>query len=163
MPAVKPVPDGFNTVSAYMVVRNTVEALEFYNKAFGAETKGRMPGPDGKSTAHAEMRIGNSTVMLTDENPQWGAKSPLTLGGTGVTLHIYVEDADALFKRAVAAGCTPTMPIMDAFWGDRYGKVTDPFGHGWGIATHKEDLTHEQVAKRAAEWFASMARGAPSK
>ena len=156
MSAVKPVPDGFNTVSAYMVVRNAAEALEFYNKAFGAETVSRMPGPDGKSTMHAEMRIGDSMVMLTEENLQWGTKSPLTLGGCGVTLHIYVADADALFKRALAAGCKERFPIMDAFWGDRYGKLTDPYGHEWGIATHKEDLTHEQCAKRAAEYFASM-------
>ena len=159
--AVKAVPDGFNTVSAYLVVRNAVEALEFYNKAFGAETIARMAGPDGKSTMHAEMRIGNSSVMLAEENPQWGSKSPATLGGTPVSLHIYCENVDALFNRAVAAGCTVTYPVMDAFWGDRYGKVTDPFGHIWGIATHKEDVSVEECGKRAAAWFASAAAQAP--
>ena len=156
------IPDGFNSVSAYVVVPNAVSALAFYNKAFGAETIVRMAGPDGKSTMHAEMKIGNSMVMLSEENPQWGTKAPQTLGGTPVSLHIYCEDVDALFNRAVAAGCTATYPIMDAFWGDRYGKLTDPFGHAWGIATHKEDVSSEECGKRAAAWFASMAGGQPS-
>lgn len=154
--AVKPVPEGFNTVSAYLVVRNAVEALEFYQKAFGAEPGMRMPGPDGKSTMHAEMRIGDSTVMLTDENPQWQMKSPQTLGGSPSSLHIYVHDVDKYFNRAVEAGCEITAPLMDAFWGDRYGKVMDPFGHQWGIATHKEDLSGEEIGRRAAEFFANM-------
>jgi len=154
--AVKPVPECFNTVNVYLVVKNAVEALEFYQKAFGAEAGARMAGPDGKSTMHAEMRIGNSTVMLTDENPQWEMKSPETLGGSPVSLHLYVDDADKLFNRAVQAGCEVKAPMMDAFWGDRYGKVADPFGHQWGLATHKEDLTEQEIGKRAAEWFANM-------
>ena len=154
--AVKPIPDGFNTVSAYLIVKNSVEALEFYQKALGAEAGIRMPTPDGQGTMHAEMRIGNSTVLLTDENPQWEMKSPETLGGSAQSLHIYVDDADKLFNRAVEAGCTVRAPLMDAFWGDRFGKVTDPFGHEWGIATHKEDVPAEEMGKRAAEWFASM-------
>ena len=154
--AVKPIPDGFNSVSAYLIVRNSVDALDFYKKAFGAEACSRMAGPDGESTMHAEMRIGNSTVMLSDENPQWEMKSPQTLGGSPTSLHIYVEDADEVFNRAVAAGCTVKAPLMDAFWGDRYGKLVDPFGHEWGIATHKEDLSEEEIAKRGAEWFANM-------
>ena len=154
--AIKPVPDGFNTVSVYLVVKNAVEALDFYQKAFGAEAGERMPGPDGESTMHAEMRIGNSTVMLTDENPQWEMKSPLTLGGSPASLHIYVDDADKFFKRAVDAGCAVMVPIDDAFWGDRYGKVKDPFGHQWGIATHKEDLSPEEMGRRAAEFFSNM-------
>jgi PhnB protein len=154
--AVKPIPDCFNTVSCYLIVKNAVEALEFYRKAFGAEPGVRMPGPDGSSTLHSEMHIGNSTVMLTDENPQWGMKAPQTLGGTPASLHIYVEDADKLYDRAVKAGCTVMSPLMDAFWGDRYGKVQDPFGHQWGIATHKEDLSPEEMGKRAAEFFANM-------
>ena len=105
---------------------------------------------------HAEMRIGNSTVMLTDENPQWEMKSPETLGGSPSSLHVYVDDADKYFSRAVEAGCEVVAPLMDAFWGDRYGKVKDPFGHQWGIATHKEDLSMEEIGKRAAEWFANM-------
>jgi PhnB protein len=159
MPEVKPVPEGFNTVSCYLIVKNAREALEFYQKAFGAEAGVRMAGPDGQSTMHAEMRIGDSTIMLTDENPQWGMKSPETLGGSPASLHVYVADADKLFHRAVEAGCTVAAPIMDAFWGDRYGKVTDPFGHQWGIATHKEDLSEDEMAKRAAAFFAEMAKG----
>lgn len=157
--AVKAVPDGFNTVSAYVIVPKCDKALEFYNKAFGAETVARMAGPDGKSTMHAEMKIGNSMVMLTDENPQWGTKSGVTLGGSPVSLHIYCENVDTLYNRAVAAGCTPTFPVMDAFWGDRYGKLKDPFGIEWGIATHQEDPSEEEVAKRAAAYFASMGKG----
>jgi uncharacterized glyoxalase superfamily protein PhnB len=156
MAKVKAVPEGFNTVSSSLIVPNCVEALEFYKKALGAEILFRMPGPDGKSTMHAEMRLGNSTVMLSDENPQWGARSPKTLGGSPVTLHLYVDDADSVYQRAVAAGCKVAMPIMDAFWGDRYGKVTDPFGHEWGIGTHKEDLSPEEMDKRAKAAFAEM-------
>ncbi len=159
MSNVKPIPDRFNTVSAYLVVKNSVEALEFYGKAFGAETICRMPGPDGQSTMHAEMGIGNSTVMLTDENPQWGAASPITLGGNHSSLHLYVEDVDSAFEQAVAAGCEVTMPLQDMFWGDRFGKVKDPYGHQWGIATHKEDLTEDELQNRAAETFANMGDG----
>lgn len=153
---VKPIPEGFNTVSAYLIQDDSVKAMDFYQKAFGAESGMRMPGPDGKSTMHMEMRIGNSTVMLTDANPQWNAKSPKQLGGSPMSLHVYVNDADALFNRAVSAGCEIEYPIGDTFWGDRYGKVRDPFGHSWGIATHKEDLTPEQIGKRAEEFFKNM-------
>jgi len=158
MAKVKAVPEGFNTVSPTLIVPNCVEAIALYKKAFGAEEIARMPGPDGKSTMHAEMRLGNSTVMMSDESPQWGTKSPKALGGTPVSLHLYVEDADAIFKRAVSAGCTVTMPISDAFWGDRYGKVKDPFGHEWGIGTHKEDLSPEEMGKRAQAAFAAMGK-----
>jgi uncharacterized glyoxalase superfamily protein PhnB len=157
--AAKPIPDGFNSVSAYLVVRDAQQALEFYGKAFGAEQGDVMKTPDGSGIMHAEVRIGNSTVMLTAENPQWNARSAETLGGSPVSLHVYVSDADKLFQRALDAGCQVTAPLMDAFWGDRYGKVKDPFGIEWGIATHKEDLSPEEVGKRAAEWFASMGQG----
>jgi len=156
MTKVRPVPEGYNTVSASLILPNCKEALAFYAKAFGAETVGRMPGPDGESTMHAEMRIGDSAVMMTDENPAWNCKAPATLGGSPVSLHLYVPDADALFERAVKAGCKPTMPLMDAFWGDRYGKVEDPYGHQWGIATHKEDVTPAEMERRAKEWMANM-------
>jgi len=159
MSTVKPVPDGFNTVSAYLVVPSSVEALAFYEKAFGAETCSRMPGPDGKSTMHAQMRIGDSMVMLTDENPQWQMKAPKTLGGSPASLHLYVENVDAVFERAVEAGCEVLFPVNDTFWGDRYGKVADPFGHQWGIATHKEDLSDEEVTRRGREWMKRMAEG----
>ena len=157
--AVKPVPDGFNTINVYLIVKSADEAMKFYRKAFGAEPGVRMAGPDGKSTMHAEMHIGGSTFMLTDENPQWNLKSPLTLGGSGASVHLYVDDADALYNRAIEAGCAVEAPLMDAFWGDRYGKVKDPFGHSWGIATHTEDVRPEEMEKRAQQFFASMAEG----
>jgi PhnB protein len=155
--AVKAIPEGYGTVTPYIVVREAGKAIDFYKKAFGAEEVFRMPGPDGKSVAHAEIRIGNSMVMLSDENPEWGTKSPLTLGGTPVSLFIYSPDVDAAFKRAVDAGCSAEMPPADMFWGDRFSKVKDPFGHSWQIATHKEDVPMEEMEKRAKEFYASMA------
>jgi uncharacterized glyoxalase superfamily protein PhnB len=154
-----PIPHGFNTVSAYLVVKGVAKAIDFYVTAFGAKPGALMKMPDGSAIMHAEVCLGNSTVMLTEENPQWEMKSAETLGGSPVSLHIYTEDADALFRSATDAGCEVVAPLMDAFWGDRYGKVKDPFGIQWGIATHKEDLSEEEMGKRAAEWFASMAGG----
>lgn len=153
---VKTVPDGFNTVSAHLVVREAGKAMDWYKKAFGAEEVMRMPGPGGQGVMHGEVKIGNSTIMLCDENPEWGCTSPALLKGTTVTIHLYVENADAMFDRAVKAGATPNMPPMDMFWGDRYGKLTDPFGHTWGVATHKEDVSPEECGKRAQAWFANM-------
>ena len=155
----KPIPEGYNSVSTYLIVKNSADALEFYQKAFGAEGGACMKTPDGRSTLHAEMRIGNSMVMLTDENPQWNMKAPETLGGTASSLHLYVEDADKAYQRAIDAGCEPEAPLMDAFWGDRYGKVKDPYGHSWGIATHVEDVPVEEMEARAKAWFAQMAGG----
>ena len=155
MPA-KPIPDGFNTVSVSLILDNCLEAMDFYQRAFGAEAGMRMPGTDGKGTMHMEMRIGESTIMMSDANPAWNTRSPKAFGGSPVSMHIYVKDADALFNRAVGAGCEVEMPIMDTFWGDRYGKVRDPFGHSWGIATHKEDLTLDQIGRRAAEFFKNI-------
>jgi len=159
MSDVKPIPDGCHTVNVYLIVPNAKEALEFYAKALGAETLMVMSTPDGRSTVHAEMRIGDSNIMLTDENPAWNAKSPKTLGGTPVSLHLYVEDCDALYDRAIEAGCESTMPVMDMFWGDRYGKFNDPYGHQWGVATHREDVSPEEMEKRSAEFFKQMAEG----
>ncbi len=153
------IPEGFNTVSTYLIVKDAKKALDFYQKALGAEAGVHMPGPGGQGTMHAEMRIGNSTVMLTDENPQWEMKAPETLGGSPASLHLYVEDVDKAFKRAVDAGCEVVAPLMDAFWGDRYGKVKDPYGHQWGFATHVEDVPPEEMGKRAEAWFAEMAGG----
>ncbi len=150
---VKPIPDGFNTLSAHLVVGDAEQAIEFYKKAFSAEECVRMPGPDGKGVMHAEMKFGNSMIMMCSEMPAMGAKSPQTIGGSPVTLHLYVEDADKLFNQAVAAGAKVTMPLADMFWGDRYGKLTDPFGHEWSIATHKLDLTPEQIAEASAKAF----------
>lgn len=157
MSNVNPIPEGFHTVSPHLVVKDAGAAIDFYTKAFGAKEMYRMPGPDGKSVMHAEIRIGDSPVMLASEWPGDGMpKSPETLGGTGVTIHLYVEDVDKLFKQATDAGATPTMPPMDAFWGDRYGKLKDPFGHDWGIATHIEDVPPEEMPERMAKAFANM-------
>lgn len=156
--AVKPIPDRFNTVSAYAIVKDVEQAIAFYQKAFGAEPGSMMKMPGGNAVMHAEMHLGDSTVMLTQENPQWNAKSAETLGGSPVALHLYVDDVDKAFKRATDAGCEVTAPLMDAFWGDRYGKLKDPFGLEWGMATHKEDLDEAEIGKRAAEWFKNMNR-----
>lgn len=159
MSEVKPIPDGYGTVTPYLVVKGAAEAIEFYKKALGAEEVLRMPAPDG-SLMHAEIKIGDSIVMLGDEFPgAEGYGSPATLGGTSVNLFLYVEDADAAFQQAVDAGAKVLAPMADMFWGDRYGKLRDPFGHDWGIATHKEDVSPEEMGKRAEEFFAQMAQG----
>ena len=155
MPA-KSTPAGYHTVTPSIIVRGAAEAIDFYKRAFGAEEVTRMDGPDGK-VMHAELRIGDSIVMLGDENPQWGALSPLSTNGLPGSLHIYVDDADAAFERAVRAGATVRYPLEDAFWGDRYGKVVDPFGHQWGIATHVKDMSPEEVERASKEFFSSMA------
>jgi PhnB protein len=144
-------PKGYHSVTPAIVVRDAAKAIDFYKEAFGADEVDRMQGPDG-SVMHAEIRIGDSIIMLGEENPMWQTKSPQTLGGVHGSLHIYVDDADAAFARAVAAGCEARYPMEDAFWGDRYGKVTDPFGHEWGLATRVKDLSPEEIRKAAEEW-----------
>lgn len=156
--SVKPIPDGCNSVSVYLVVKDAKAALDFYAKAFHGSQAACMTAPDG-SVMHGEVKIGNSTVMLSQENPQWEMKSPETLGGSPASIHLYVDDADAAFAHAIDSGCTEVFPVNDMFWGDRYGKVADPFGFHWGIATHKEDLTPEELEQRGQEWFAQMAQG----
>jgi uncharacterized glyoxalase superfamily protein PhnB len=160
MPKAKsPIPDGFHTITPHLVVKGAAKAIEFYKRAFGAEEIMRMPGPDGVSVMHAEIRIGNSILMIVDEMPQmerW--VSPDRLGGTTIGLSLYVPDADAAYKKAVAAGAKESMPPADMFWGDRYSKVTDPFGHEWEICTHVEDVAPEECAKRAEAWMAGMAK-----
>jgi uncharacterized glyoxalase superfamily protein PhnB len=146
---VQPIPAGYHTVTPYLVCRGAASAIDFYKRAFGAKEKMRMPGPDGK-VAHAELQIGDSRLMLGDESPEMGAKSPDMLGGSPVGVLLYVKNVDAMADRAIKAGATVVMPVQDMFWGDRYGKLKDPFGHEWSIATHKEDLTPKQMAKRAA-------------
>jgi uncharacterized glyoxalase superfamily protein PhnB len=131
-----------------LVCAGAANAIAFYQKAFGATELVRLPTPDGK-LIHASVKIGDSIVMLTDEIPQMGALGPKALKGTSVTIHLYVPDADAAFARAVKAGATIKMPLQDMFWGDRYGQLEDPFGHSWSIATHKQDLTHEQIQEAA--------------
>ena len=151
------IPEGFRAVTPHMIMKGAGDAIEFYKKAFGAEEIMRMPGPDGKSVMHAEIRIGDCVVMLADEMPMMDYNvSPSKLGGTTVALSLYVPDTDAAFKRAIDAGATESMKPMDMFWGDRYSKVLDPFGHEWEICTHKEDLTPEEIGKRAQEWMSSM-------
>jgi len=144
---VKEIPKGFHTVTPYLTVTDSARAIEFYKRAFGAEELYRVEGPDGK-VAHAEIKIGDSIIMLSDEMPGWG-RSPQSLGGTAVDIFLYVEDVDRIFKRAVAAGAKVEMAVSDQFWGDRYGRVTDPFGHSWSLATHKEDVPPEELRKRA--------------
>ncbi len=150
MSTVKKIPDGMHSVTPHMVCAGASAALDFYKKAFGAVELSRLPGPDGK-LMHASFRIGDSTIMLGDECPEWGALGPLALKGSPVTIHLYVEDVDAAFAQAVGAGATVKMPVSDMFWGDRYGVVTDPFGHQWSLATHTRDLTHEEIAKAGQE------------
>lgn len=156
MSDVQPVPEGFRNVNCYLVVPDANEAIAFYEKAFGAERGVHMPGPGGQGTMHAEIRIGDTTVMLTDENPAWNKKSAKTLGGSPVSMHVYCEDADAWFQRAVAAGCEARFPVTPMFWGDRMGQVADPFGIEWGIATHVEDVPPEEMGTRAQAFFQSM-------
>ncbi len=149
MPA-KPIPEGYHSLTPSLAVDDAAQAIEFYKQAFGATERVRMPGPDGK-IAHAELEIGDSVLTLADTFEQSPYKPPKQLGGTSAGVLIYVEDVDAVVDASVDAGATVTMPVEDMFWGDRYGTVTDPFGHVWQIATHKEDLTPEQLAERARE------------
>lgn len=153
MPAkVKPIPEGFHTLTPHLICRDANRALEFYKQAFGAEELARMPGPDGKTVMHAELKIGDSVLMICDEFPDMNCRSPQAIGGTPVTLHLYVNNADTAYDRAVKAGATAVMPPADMFWGDRFGKVKDPFGHEWSIATHKEEVSPEECVKRAQKF-----------
>lgn len=147
---VKPVPEGMHTITPHLTCAGAAEAIEFYKKAFNAVEGGRMPGPDGR-LMHAQLMIGDSHIMLVDEFPEWGGKGPKMLGGTPVAIHMYVTDADAIFKQAVAAGATVKMEMADMFWGDRYGAVIDPYGHQWSIATHIKDMSPEEMAKAGKE------------
>ncbi|PYV22920.1 MAG: glyoxalase [Acidobacteria bacterium] len=146
---VKPIPQGYHTATPYLIVNDGAGAIEFYKKAFGATELFRMAGPDGK-IGHAEIKIGDSPIMLADEVPAMGHRSPQSLGGSPVSILLYVEDVDAVFNQAVAAGAKVARPVADQFYGDRTGGVTDPFGHAWYIATHKEDVSSEELQKRAA-------------
>ena len=152
MSKAKPIPDGYHTATPYLIIKDAASAIEFYKKAFGATELLRMAGPDGK-VMHAEIKIGDSPIMIADEFPEMGARSPQSLGGSPVSILLYVEDVDALFSQAIAAGAKVLMPVKDQFYGDRSGGVTDPFGHVWYIATHKEDLTPDEIRQRAAAAF----------
>lgn len=151
----KPIPDEYPRVMPYLIVDGAVAAIEFYKSVLGATERMRMPGPDGR-LGHAELEIGESVIMLADENPEMGIHAPKAIGGTPVTLHVYVEDSDAAFERALNAGATSLRPMENQFYGDRSGQFEDPFGHRWNVATHVEDVPPDEMEKRAA---AAMAGG----
>jgi uncharacterized glyoxalase superfamily protein PhnB len=152
---VNAVPCGFQTITPHLVVPDSAAASDFYQRAFGAQEICRMPGPGGK-IVHMEMKIGSSMLMLADEFPQWGSFGPKHYGGTPVQLHLYVENTDATFQRAVEAGAQVKMPPADMFWGDRYAKLTDPFGLEWSLATHQEDVAPEEMMRRMEEQMKQM-------
>ena len=158
-PSVKPVPvpTGFHTVTPALTVTDAEKAIGFYKRAFGAEECMRFLGPDEKRIMHAEIKIGDSILMLGEEHTEMGCRGPQSLGGTPVSLYLYVEDADQAFTRAVSAGARAERPVADMFWGDRCGQLTDPFGHKWNLATRKENLTPEEIRKRSGAFFAQMA------
>jgi PhnB protein len=156
---VAPIPRGYHSVTPHLTVRGAAGAIDFYKRAFGARERGRMPGPDGKVIMHAELQIGDSIVFLADEFPDMGCRAPQSLGGATGSLHLYVRDVDRAFQRAVAAGAEVRMPVTDMFWGDRYAKVADPFGHEWGLGTHKEDLSAREISRRAQAFFSRMGSG----
>lgn len=151
--AVSPVPEGFRTITPHLIIKDAGKAIDFYKKAFGAEEVMCMRGPGGNGVMHAEIKIGDSYLMIADEFPDFGCLGPKSIGGSPVTVHLYVKDADAVYNQAVKAGATATMPLTDMFWGDRYGKLADPFGHHWSVATHKEDVSPEECARRMAAQF----------
>ena len=153
--AAKPIPEGHHTITPHLVVRDAAEAIAFYQQAFGAAENYRLPGPDGKSVMHAELRIGDSIIFLGAESPGAECKSPATLKGTAVELYLYVEDADAAYRQAVAAGAKAVMPVQEMFWGDRMGSLEDLFGHRWSVATRIKDLSPEEIAKGACEFFSA--------
>jgi len=155
--SVKPVPEGFHTATPHLIVRDAAQAIEFYKKVFDAEERMRMPSPDGK-IMHSELKIGDSIIFLSDEFPNMGGKSPQTLGGHSGGVYLYVPDVDDVFQRAIAAGGKSSGPVTDMFWGDRHGNFTDPFGHSWGVSTHTEDVSEEEMGKRAEAFYAEMAQ-----
>ena len=153
--SVKPIPDGYHTLTPFLTIRDAAKAIEFYKAAFGAQERGVMKAPDGK-VMHAELKIGDSIVMLSDEFPDFGSISPQALGGSASGLHIYLDNVDAAFDRAVKAGAQVEMPVMDQFWGDRYGRLKDPFGHKWSIATHVKDMSPEEMNQSMKDAMAQM-------
>ncbi len=146
---VKPIPEGYHTATPYLIIKGAAKALDFYQRAFGATEILRMPRPDGR-IGHAEIRIGDSVIMLADEHPEMNARSPESLGGSPVSIYLYVENVDAVFNQAVAAGAKVERPLAGQFYGDRTGGVKDPFGYSWYIATHTEEVSPEEVQKRMA-------------
>jgi PhnB protein len=155
----KPIPEGYHSVTPYLIINGAADAIAYYTKAFGATELFRMPAPGGK-VGHAEIKIGDSPIMLADEFPEMGYKSPKTLGGSPVSIMIYVEDVDTVFSQAIAAGGTEQRPVKDQFYGDRSGTLEDPFGHVWHVATHKEDVSPEEMEKRMKAHTAASGGGA---
>ena len=153
MNEVKKIPDGYQSITPMLIVKDGLKAIEYYKKVFGAIDKGTMMMPDNKSVAHAELMIGDSKIMLSDEFPEMKSLSPTTIGGTPVSLYLYVEDVDKTFNLAVAEGGKSLFPVQDRFYGDRHGSIQDPFGHIWSMATHIKDLTEEEMKKAAEEAF----------
>ena len=154
---VKAIPEGYRSLTPYLVVNDAKAAIDFYGRVFGAKEVMRMDGPAGK-IAHAELKIGDSMLMISDEMPGTGGRAPLSLGGTTSGVFLYLEDVDSVFRQAVAAGAKVETQLSDMFWGDRYGKLTDPFGHSWSLATHKEDVAPEEMMRRSREAQAKMAQ-----
>lgn len=155
----KPIPEGFHSVTPMFIFKDARRAIDFYKNAFGAQERYAMPGPDGKGVMHAEVQIGDSIIMMGDEYPQMeSCKSAESLGGSPISLYIYVENVDSAFRRAVEAGATVKMEVQEMFWGDRCGSVEDPFGYNWMIGTHTRDLSPEQIAEGAKAAFAEMSR-----
>ena len=162
MSKAKPIPDGYHTITPHLICRDAASTIEFYKKAFGAEEVMRMPGPGG-TIMHAELKIGDSCFMIAGENPEWNCKSPMALGGTPVSIHLYVADVDKSFERAVKAGAKVKMPVSDMFWGDRYGQIEDPSGHTWSLATHVKDMTPQEIDAAMKAAFAGGACGPEKK
>ncbi len=151
----KPIPEGMHSVTPHLICAGAAAAIDFYKQAFGASEVGRLAGPRGK-IMHAALRIGDSALMLVDEMPEWGALGPKSLKGSPVTIHLYVPDVDAFVARAVKAGAKVTMPVADQFWGDRYGKIEDPFGHHWSVATHVRDVSREDMEQAMEKMAAAQ-------
>jgi PhnB protein len=156
--AVKPIPEGYHALTPYLAVEDAEKAIEFYKDAFGAQEIQRMPGPGG-TIAHAELEIGDSKLMLSDPFPQSSVRPPAERGGTTASIFMYVDDVDTTFQQAQKAGATVVSELEDMFWGDRFGTVSDPFGHVWSIATHKEDLSEQEIAERSKTAMAEMGAG----
>ncbi len=158
---VRPIPQGFRAVTPYLTLNDAARAIDFYKRAFGAQELSRMEAPGGK-IGHAEIKIGDSIIMLADEMPNTSVRSPLSLNGTTGGIYLYVENADAIFNQAVSAGAHVEAPLTDVFWGDRYGRLKDPFGHSWSVATHKEDVAPAEMSKWMQEFAARMSQQAKS-
>jgi uncharacterized glyoxalase superfamily protein PhnB len=158
--SVRAIPEGYHTLTPYLICRDAAKAIAFYKQAFGAVQKGDvMSGPDGK-VMHAELRIGDSLFMIADEFPEWGSLSPQSIGGSGMGLHVYVENVDTAFDQAIGAGGVVEMPVADMFWGDRYGKLLDPFGHKWSLATHVKDMSTEEMKEAERAFMNPMPKSA---